>query len=223
MVAGLQTGASDIPTVATHAECAAICDPVQFKPGIRVATTGAPEGIAVINGIDTTAIDNLVNQIPGGQAVQQDIKAAFVNLLERVVRESTKSTAAPTEAPVAKEATAKTTATASATTLWRDASLQGLELLANDLTADDPIYNEREAQLRDRLNVPELESRLRGYAKSMGVEYSSTDLDGILRNAGYGAAHLGSSDRYMDAVERFTSEAFKNYRQRAGNIPGLNA
>ena len=176
----------------------------------------------MINGIDTTAIDNLVNQIPGGQAVQQDIKAAFVNLLERVVRESTKSTAAPSEAP-AEAATAKTAATASATTLWKDASLQGLELLSNDLTADDPIYNEREAQLRDRLNVPELESRLRGYAKSMGVEYSSTDLDGILRNAGYGAAHLGSSDRYLDAVERFTNEAFKNYRERAGNIPGLNA
>jgi hypothetical protein len=195
---------------------------VQFKPGTRVATAGAPEGIAVINGIDTTAIDNLVNQIPGGQAVQQDIKAAFVNLLERVVRESTKSTAAPSEAP-AEAATAKTAVTASATTLWKDASLQGLELLSNDLTADDPIYNEREAQLRDRLNVPELESRLRGYAQSMGVEYSSTDLDGILRNAGYGAAHLGASDRYMDAVERFTNEAFKNYRERAGNIPGLNA
>jgi hypothetical protein len=178
----------------------------------------------VINGIDTAAIDNLVNQIPGGQAVKQDIKAAFVNLLERVVRESTKSTAAPTEVP-AKEATAKTaaTATASATTLWKDASLQGLELLSNDLTAEDAIYNEREAQLRDRLNVPELESRLRGYAKTMGVEYSSTDLDGILRNAGYGAAHLGSSDRYMDAVERFTNEAFKNYRERAGNVPGFNA
>jgi hypothetical protein len=174
----------------------------------------------VINGINTATIDNLVNQIPGGQAVQQDIKAAFVNLLERVVRESTKSTAAPSEDPAE---TAKTAATASATTLWKDASLQGLELLSTDLTADDPIYNEREAQLRDRLNVPELESRLRGYAKSMGVEYSSTDLDGILRNAGYGAAHLGASDRYMDAVERFTNEAFKNYRERAGNIPSLNA
>jgi hypothetical protein len=176
----------------------------------------------VINGIDTAAIDKLVNQVPGGQAVQQDIKAAFVNLLERVVRESAKSTAAPTEAP-ATEATARTTATATATTLWKDATLQGLELLSNELTADDQIYNEREAQLRDRLNVPELESRLRGYAKSMGVEYSSTDLDGILRNAGYGAAHLGSSDRYIDAVERFTNEAFKNYRERAGNTPGLNA
>ena len=58
-------------------------------------------------------------------------------------------------------------------------------------------------------------------ADSVGVQYSSTDLDGILRNAGYGAAHVGSSDRYMTAVERFTNEAFKNYRERAGNIAGI--
>jgi len=25
----------------------------------------------------------------------------------------------------------------------------------------------------------------------------------------------------MAAVERFTNEAFKNYRERAGNVPGL--
>ena len=176
----------------------------------------------MINGIDTAAIDNLLKDIPGGSAVQKDIKAAFVDLLERVVRESAKSTAAP--AP--SETPAKPVATgpaATATTLWKDASLQGLEQLSNDLTAEDPAYNEREATMRDRLNVGELERRLRGYAESVGVEYSSTDLDGILRNAGYGAAHLGSSDRYIGAVERFTSEAFKNYRERAGNLPGADA
>jgi len=182
----------------------------------------------VINGIDTAAIDNLVNQIPGGSAVQKDIKAAFVDLLERVVRESAKSTSTP--APSATPATATATqlmpaatTSSSPSSLWKDASLQGLELLSNDVSAEDSIYNEREATLRDRLNVPELEHRLRGYADSVGVEYSSTDLDGILRNAGYGAAHLGSSDRYMAAVEHFTNEAFKNYRERAGNIPGSNS
>jgi hypothetical protein len=185
----------------------------------------------VINGIDSAAIDSLVNQVPGGQAVQQDIKAAFVSLLERVVRESVQNTSAPatTPAPAATPAATVTAAASAAppagsvSTLWKDASLQGLAQLSNELTADDPIYNEREAMLRDRLNLPELESRLRGYAQSLGVEYSSTDLDGILRNAGYGAAHLGSSDRYLETVERFTNEAFKNYRERAGNVPGLNA
>jgi len=27
----------------------------------------------------------------------------------------------------------------------------------------------------------------------------------------------------MSSVEHFTNEAFKNYRQRAGNVPGLTA
>jgi hypothetical protein len=180
----------------------------------------------VINGIES-AIDGLVNQIPGGQAVQQDIKAAFVSLLDRVVRESAKSTSAP--APAATSAATATTKSSSpspagsVSTLWKDASLPGLEQLSNDLTAQDSAYNDREGELRDRLNVGELERRLRGYAESLGVEYSSTDLEGILRNAGYGAAHLGSSERYLSAVDRFTAEAFNNYRERAGNVPGLKA
>ena len=198
---------------------------VQFKSGPWVARGVAPEGIPVINGIDTAAIDNLVNLIPGGSAVQKDIKQAFVDLLDRVVRESAKSSSAPaTSEPVTATATQlmpEATAPGKASSLWKDASLQSLELLSNELSAADSAYNEREAALRGRLDVTELERRLRGYADSVGVQYSSTDLDGILRNAGCGAAHLGSSDRYMTAVERFTNEAFKNYRERAGNIPGI--
>lgn len=178
----------------------------------------------MINGIES-AIDNVINQIPGGSAVQKDIRTAFVDLLDRVVRESGKSTSTPTAAEPAATATATQllpqAVSTSASSLWKDASLQGLAQLSSELTADDPVYNERAATLRDRLNVSELEQRLRGYAQSVGVEYSSTDLDGILRNSGYGAAHLGSSDRYMAAVEHFTNEAFKNYRERAGNIPGV--
>ena len=93
--------------------------------------------------------------------------------------------------------------------------------LAGDAGGEELECRAREATLRDRLDVSELEHRLRSYAGSMGVEYSSTDLDGILRNAGYGAAHLGSSDRYMAAVEHFTNEAFKNYRERSSNVPGI--
>ena len=178
----------------------------------------------MINGIDTAAIDSLVSQIPGGSAVQKDVKQAFVDLLDRVVRESAKGASTPSgESAVTATATQllPQAAPARASSLWKDASLQGLAQLSNELSAEDSVYNEREATLRDRLNVSELEHRLRGYAESMGVEYSSTDLDGVLRNAGYGAAHLGSSDRYMAAVERFTNEAFNNYRERAGNTPGI--
>ena len=181
----------------------------------------------MINGIES-AIDRVVNQLPVGQSAQQDIRKAFVELLDRVVSESAQGK--PTFPPAATPAVtatqllpnAKTSGTGSAS-LLTDATLPSFAQLSNDLTAADPAYNEREGQLRERLNLPELEHRLRGYAGSMGVEYSSTDLDGILRNAGYGAAHLGSSDRYMAAVERFTNEAFKNYRERAGNTPGSNA
>jgi hypothetical protein len=178
----------------------------------------------VINGIES-AIDRVVNQLPVGQSAQQDIRAAFVELLDRVVKETTTTPAAANATPATATQLMPEAKPASngGASLWKDASLQSLDLLSNDLTAADPAYNEREGMLRDRLDLPELENRLRGYAESLGVEYSSSDLDGILRNAGYGAAHLGSSDRYMAAVEKFTGEAYKNYRERAGNIPGRNA
>ena len=175
------------------------------------------------NGIQS-AIDRVVNQLPAGQNVQQDIRAAFVELLDRVVSESVAGTTLPPAGATPVTATqllpaAKTSATAGSASLLTDAAAPGLEQLSNDLTAADPAYNERETTLRGRLNVSELERRLRGYAESVGVEYSSTDLDGILRNAGYGAAHLGSSDRYMAAIDTFTNEAYTHYRERAGNIP----
>jgi hypothetical protein len=179
----------------------------------------------VINGIES-ALDRVLSQLPVGQSEQQDIRAQFVELLDRVVRETTTTPAATTSSTPATATQLMPEvkpASTGASSLWKDATLAGLEQLSNDLTAADPAYNEREGMLRDRLDLPELESRLKGYAESLGVEYSSTDLDGILRNAGYGAAHLGSSDRYMAAVEKFTGEAYKNYRERAGNIPGSNA
>jgi hypothetical protein len=98
-----------------------------------------------------------------------------------------------------------------------------LSQLPNDLQASDPQYNEREVQLREGLDLDAVERRLRASAKRLGVEYDRSDLEGILRNAGYGAAHLGSTERYMAAVETFVGEAEKRYQQRAGNIPGTNA
>lgn len=184
----------------------------------------------MINGIES-AIDRVVNQLPVGQSAQQDIRAAFVELLDRVVKDSvtgaqkpeTAAAPAATATQLLLEAKPAATSTPAAGSLLTDATLPSLNQLSDDLSASDPAYNEREGLLRERLNLPELENRLRGYAESMGVQYSSTDLDGILRNAGYGAAHLGSSDRYMAAIEHFTGEAYKNYRERAGNIPGANA
>ena len=203
-------------------------------PGVRVQSwtvSGLPlrraEGTTVINGIES-AIDRVVNQLPVGQDTQQDIRKAFVELLDRVVTESVSGAAAPPSNGTPVTATQlmpelKAAGTPAGASLLIDTSLPALEQLSNDLTAADPIYNEREGMLRSRLDVSELERRLRTFAESMGVEYSSTDLDGILRNAGYGAAHLGSSDRYMAAIDTFTNEAYTRYRERAGNLPGTLA
>ena len=54
----------------------------------------------------------------------------------------------------------------------------------------------------------------------MDVAYDRSDLDGILRNAGYDATHLGASERYMAAIEKYVGEAKNNYRQRSTNVPG---
>jgi hypothetical protein len=74
--------------------------------------------------------------------------------------------------------------------------------------------------LRERLDLTLLEHTLQDEAKAMDVTYDRSDLEGILRNAGYDATHLGSSERYMAAIEKYVAEARNNYRQRSGNAPG---
>jgi hypothetical protein len=37
------------------------------------------------------------------------------------------------------------------------------------------------------------------------------------------AAHLGSSDRYMAAIEKFMGEAEARYQLTSDNVPGSNA
>ena len=77
--------------------------------------------------------------------------------------------------------------------------------------------------LRERLDIPALEQRLRSSAQSYGIEYHVSDLEGVLRNAGYGSAHLGSSERYMATIEKFIANAEQNYSQRSSNVPGPKA
>ena len=98
-----------------------------------------------------------------------------------------------------------------------------LEQLSNDLRASDGQYNEQEVLLRQGLDLDAIEGLLRASAKGLGVEYDRSDLEGVMRNAGYGASHLGSTERYMSAVETLVGEAEKRYRQRAGNVPAANA
>jgi hypothetical protein len=124
---------------------------------------------------------------------------------------------APTS--LAATATGRPLTSAFAQQFLLDPSLNSFEELP-DLGPFDPSYDQREAMLRARLDLPALERRLRASAESLGIAYSPEDLNGVLRNAGYGASHLGSSERYMAAIERCMLSAEATHRRGAFNIPG---
>jgi hypothetical protein len=189
--------------------------------------------------MQTTAIDatlkQLAAQLPDGQTKPSpDVFQSLIDTLSSQIKTAIADAAAGSATTAGAASVAGTAPAAAGTTSARTTSQLNVfqqsllrftggpmfEQLSGDHTASDPVYNEREAQLRDGLDLGTLEQRLRASAKSSGVEYDSSDLDGILRNAGYGAAHLGSTERYMAAVEKFMGEAEKNYRERAGNTPG---
>ncbi len=180
-----------------------------------------------------TAIDatlkQLAEQLPKGQTrgTAPDVFQSLIDSLSTHIKAAI-ADAAGAKTPAVGEPGPVPAHTTSALTPFQQSLLKAtdtpmLEQLSDDLTAASSLYNEREAQLRDGLDVSAIEQRLRASAKGLGVAYDQSDLDGILRNAGYGAAHLGSTERYLASVETFIGEAEKNYRQRAGNTPGTNA
>ncbi|MEQ1759148.1 MAG: hypothetical protein ABL986_12570 [Vicinamibacterales bacterium] len=189
-------------------------------------------------GIDTT-IRELIEQLPQGANAKNANSVDFEALLAPLAAQLSSAIIAATQkaANTASPAAAATTATASTApestaptaaqrlnlfqlSLLRDRNSTLMQQLPNELTAGDPQYNQREALLRDNLDVNELERRLQASAREFEVPYDRSDLEGVLRNAGYDAAHLGSSERYMAAIERFMGEARKNYQRGATNIPG---
>ena len=177
------------------------------------------------------ALERVVQKLAADQRVSRETKAAFRDLLEQVVNEQER-----TNVP-----TASRTATGSGATLMGaptfgpnayaaargamvlNPSLPGLSQLSDTLAAGDAEYNTRETMLRERLDLPAIEQRLRTSAQSYGLEYHEEDLNGILRNAGYDSVHLGSSERYLAAVQTFIANAEDTYRERASNVPGRNA
>lgn len=86
--------------------------------------------------------------------------------------------------------------------------------------AGAPIYNQRQAEFEGLTDWGRIEADLRREAAAQGVEYHPSDLEGIRRNAGYDAAHLGSGGLYAGGIEKFTNSAMSNYGQRANNTPG---
>ncbi len=183
-------------------------------------------------GIDTTIrelIDQLPNGLNGGASPEEfeTLMAPLAAELSAAIVASVKAAAAATPAtPTAPSTTAPSHAnetqcrlTPFQLSVLRDREAPMLEQLGN-LTAGDPLYNQRESLLRERLDLTELEHRLQDEAKALDVAYDRSDLEGILRNAGYDATHMGASDRYMAAIEKYVGEAKNNYRQRSTNVPG---
>lgn len=181
-------------------------------------------------GIDTT-IRELIDQLPKGLNGGGPSAGEFEKLIAPLAAQISSAIVAAAAQETAPAAGAASTATVPANqaqsrlspfqlSVLRDQQSPMLEQLAGNLTAGDPQYNQREGMLRERLDLNELEHRLQDEAKSMDVAYDRSDLEGILRNAGYDATHLGSSERYMAAIEKYVGEAKNNYRQRSTNVPG---
>jgi hypothetical protein len=179
-------------------------------------------------GIDTT-IRELVSQLPKGQAGTSLNADEFEKIITPLANEIAKTliaqgqtTATPTATPDPTKAPS-TRLSPFQLSLLKDQESPVLELLPGNLTAGDMQYNQRETLLRNRLDLDGLERRLRDSAQRMDVSYDRSDLDGIIRNSGYDAVHLGSTERYMAAVERNLAKAEERYKERAGNIPNQSA
>jgi len=181
-------------------------------------------------GIDTT-IRELIAQLPkglnGGNMSAGDFEKLIAPLAAEISSAIVSAAAADAPSAPAADSSSPATGHSSATalnpfqlSLLRDKQAPILELLSGDLKAGDSQYNQREGMLRERLDLTELERRLQQEAKALDVTYDRSDLEGILRNAGYDATHLGSSERYMAAIEKYVGEARNNYRQRSSNTPG---
>jgi hypothetical protein len=204
-----------------------------------------------LNGIDAT-LRQLVNQLPKGadNRTNSDTFEKLVDVLSRQIKtaidDAVSAKTAQLTGPVGANpfltaaATAPTTTPADSTepvapgrtTSVLSASQQRwlrqqggvlLEALPGDTSAFDPRYDQRAETLRDGLDLEKIEQYLKSKAADWGVEYHRSDLEGVLRNAGYGANNLGSTELYMATVEKFIGNAEENYRKRAGNVPGQNA
>ena len=209
--------------------------------GIVLAQLWTEENTMSVTGIE--AMGRHATEPFSGQVAQLDVVEQFREIVEQTVgamngrchletglpHEATATTPAGPAAvatqpmqSISTSSSHRALAPASAS-LVRDPALPSLELLSADLVAGDPQYNAREVILRERLDLSALETRLKASAAAAEVDFHQSDLDGVLRNAGYDGEHLGSSDRYMASIEKFMGEAESRYQHRSTNIPGENA
>lgn len=200
--------------VSRRMEAGVSFDALLDSPSAAPAPTPAPSQ-AQADAL-TAQIEQLKAQFEALKA-QIQVATATMSALTAAPRSTPLSDAgmAPTPAPASTPVSSRLSTTT--LSMMRDTSAPMMELLPHTLTAGDPQYNDREAKLRGNLNLDVLERRLQDKARSMEVSYDRSDLEGVLRNAGYDSAHLGSTERYMAAVERLMGEAERRYTERSSN------
>ena len=197
---------------------------------LRQLASQLPQGAQGRTNSDTfqKLIDVLSDQIK--TAIEEAVSARTAQLTGPVGANPflTAAATAPTTTPATSTepvAAGRTTAVLSASQ-QRWLRQQGgvlLEQVAGGTSAFDPIYDQRAEMLRDSLDLDKIEQHLKSKAAENGLEYHRSDLDGILRNAGYGRNNLGGTEMYMATVEKFIGNAEENYRKRSNNVPGQNA
>jgi len=197
---------------------------------LRQLASQLPQGAQSRTNSDTfqKLIDVLSNQIK--TAIEEAVTARTAQLTGPVGANPflTGAATAPNTTPAASTepvASGRTTAVLSASQQrWlRQEGGVLLEQIAGGTSAFDPVYNQRADMLRDGLDLDKIEEHLKSKASEYGIDYHRSDLDGILRNAGYGANNQGSTELYMSTVEKFIGNAEENYRKRSNNLPGQNA
>jgi hypothetical protein len=128
-------------------------------------------------GIDTT-IRELIAQLPQGLSGGATTASDFEKLIAPLAAEISSAIVAASAQTTPAATTASTTTTVSSSaaqsrlstfqlSVLRDKDSPMLEQLANDLTAGDQQYNQREGLLRERLDLTELEHRLQESAKAL--------------------------------------------------------
>lgn len=204
-----------------------------------------------LNGIDAT-LRQLASQLPQGSGSRTDADTfqklidVLSSQIQTAIDEAVSARTAqltgpvganpfltsPATAPTTTPATSTAPVAAGRTTAVLSASQQRwlrqqggvlLEQIASGTSAFDPIYDQRAGMLREGLDLEKIEQHLKSKAAEYGVDYHRSDLDGVLRNAGYGRNNLGGTEMYMATVEKFIGNAEENYRQRSSNVPGQNA
>lgn len=94
--------------------------------------------------------------------------------------------------------------------------------LPTDLEAGDPQYNQRQQEFESTVDWDWIAQNQKNYANEVGGVWDPSDLEGIRRNAGYDASHLGDAGLYNSQLQKYYQNSLDNILRGATNVPGGN-